>query len=142
MLVNLVSSLCNNLQYFVLSILLFCMCVYTVHNKTIKNNNIFHQRLVWILLILLGNYIQVNIFKTFQSSQWKTRYKISWHSAFRPYFLDRMDGWSSPSITIDLECQRRRLNTEERAKVVDALGGTELIQFLATLPILHQDDLK
>ena len=35
---------------------------------------------------------------------------------------------------------RRRIKTEEKAKVVDAVWGTELIQFLAALAILHKDD--
>ena len=34
------------------------------------------------------------------------------------------------------------LCTEAKAKVVAAVWGTELIQFLAVLAILHQDDLK
>ena len=37
---------------------------------------------------------------------------------------------------------RRRIKTEERAKVVAADWDMELIQFLAALAILHQDDLK
>ena len=37
---------------------------------------------------------------------------------------------------------RRRICREEKAKVVDASWGTELVQFLAVLAILHQDDLK
>ena len=37
---------------------------------------------------------------------------------------------------------RRRLNTEEKAKVVAAAWGTALILLLAPLAILHQDDLK
>ena len=36
----------------------------------------------------------------------------------------------------------RLIKTEEKAKVVSAVWGTELIQFLAVLAILHQDDLK
>ena len=32
---------------------------------------------------------------------------------------------------------RRRINTEEKAKVVAAVWGTEFIQFLAALAILH-----
>ena len=32
--------------------------------------------------------------------------------------------------------------TEEKAKVVAASWGTELLQFLAQLANLHQDDLK
>ena len=35
-----------------------------------------------------------------------------------------------------------RLQKEEKAKVVAAVWGMELIQFLAPLAILHQDDLK
>ena len=34
------------------------------------------------------------------------------------------------------------IHTEEEAKVVAVVWGTELIQFLAALSILHQDDLK
>ena len=37
---------------------------------------------------------------------------------------------------------RRRIKTKEKAKVVTSVGGTELIQFLAALAVLHQDDLK
>ena len=37
---------------------------------------------------------------------------------------------------------RRRIYTEEKAKVVAAVWGTECIQFLATLAVLHQDDMK
>ena len=36
----------------------------------------------------------------------------------------------------------RRIKTEEKAKVVAAAWGAELIQFLAALAVLHQDDLK
>ena len=37
---------------------------------------------------------------------------------------------------------RRRIYTEEKAKVVAAVWGTELIQLLAAQAILHQYDLK
>ena len=37
---------------------------------------------------------------------------------------------------------RRKIKTEEKAKVVAADYGAKLIQFLAALAILHQDDLK
>ena len=37
--------------------------------------------------------------------------------------------------------QRRRIKTEEKANVVAAVRGTELIHFFAALTILHQDDL-
>ena len=37
---------------------------------------------------------------------------------------------------------RRTLKTEGKAKVVAAVWGTELIKFLATLAIFHQDDWK
>ena len=36
--------------------------------------------------------------------------------------------------------QRRRIYTEEKEKVVAAVWGTELIQFIAALAILYQDD--
>ena len=37
---------------------------------------------------------------------------------------------------------RRRIYTEEKAKIVAAVWRTELIQFLAVVAFLHQDDLK
>ena len=37
---------------------------------------------------------------------------------------------------------RRRMKTDEKAKVVATVGGTKLIQFLAALVFFHQDDLK
>ena len=37
---------------------------------------------------------------------------------------------------------RRRLKTEEKAKVVAAVWGIVLIKFLAAIAILHQDDLN
>ena len=47
--------------------------------------------------------------------------------------------WKTRKVSID---HRRRIYTEEKAKVVAADWGTELRQFLAALAILHQDDLK
>ena len=40
------------------------------------------------------------------------------------------------------QIHKRRIYTEEKVKVVVAIWGTEFIQFLAALGILHQDDLK
>ena len=40
------------------------------------------------------------------------------------------------------DIQSRRIYIEENAKVVAAAWGTEFIQFLAELAILHQADLK
>ena len=37
---------------------------------------------------------------------------------------------------------RKRIKTEEKAKVIAASWGTECFQFLAVLAILHQDELK
>ena len=37
---------------------------------------------------------------------------------------------------------RRRVNTEEKVKVVAAVWGTELIKFLATLAILHLENFE
>ena len=37
---------------------------------------------------------------------------------------------------------RRRIKTEEKAKVTAAVWGTELLHFLAAQAILHQHDLK
>ena len=47
-----------------------------------------------------------------------------------------------PGGLMDLCSHRRRIYTEEKAKVVAVVWGTELIQFLAAPAILHQDDLK
>ena len=38
--------------------------------------------------------------------------------------------------------QSRRIYTEEKAKVVSTVWGTELIHSLAALAILHEDDMK
>ena len=38
--------------------------------------------------------------------------------------------------------QRSRIKTEEKAKVIAAVWGKELIQFLAALAIFHQDDFE
>ena len=40
------------------------------------------------------------------------------------------------------EAQRKRIKTEEKAKVVAAVWRTELIRFLAALDICHQDDFE
>ena len=53
-----------------------------------------------------------------------------------------MGGGRCQRSTPSLPNQRRRINTEEKAKVVAAAWATVLIQFLATLAIFHQDDLK
>ena len=37
---------------------------------------------------------------------------------------------------------RRRIKTEENAKVVAAVWGTEFIKFLAALDIFNQDDFE
>ena len=42
----------------------------------------------------------------------------------------------------DTAVHRRRIKTEEKAKVITAVWGTELIKFLAMLAVFHQDDLK
>ena len=44
--------------------------------------------------------------------------------------------------TVKYSTCRRRIYTEVLAKVVAASWGTELLQFLAALAILDQDDLK
>ena len=38
--------------------------------------------------------------------------------------------------------QRRRIKTEEKAKVVASVWGSELFQLLAALAIFHQDNLQ
>ena len=37
---------------------------------------------------------------------------------------------------------RRRIYTEEKAKVVSAVWGTKFIQFLDVLAVLYQDEMK
>ena len=37
---------------------------------------------------------------------------------------------------------RLRINTEEKAKVVAAVWGTEFLQFLSVMAVLHWDELK
>ena len=37
---------------------------------------------------------------------------------------------------------RRRIKTEEKAKVVAAVGGTELLQLFVVLAIFHLDEWK
>ena len=39
------------------------------------------------------------------------------------------------------EEHRKRIKTEEKAKVVAAVWGEKFIKFLAALAILHQDDM-
>ena len=46
--------------------------------------------------------------------------------------------WDSVVVVV----HRRRIYTEELAKFVASVCGTEFIQFLAAPAILHQDDLK
>ena len=43
---------------------------------------------------------------------------------------------------MDLLARRRRIYTEEKAKVAAASWGIELLQFLAPLTILLQNDFK
>ena len=46
-------------------------------------------------------------------------------------------------MRVDHLGHRRRIKTEEKAKVVAAVWGTELIQFLAALAIIFfEDDFK
>ena len=45
-------------------------------------------------------------------------------------------------LRVDHLGHRRRIKTEEKAKVVAAVWRTQFIQFLAALAILHQDDLN
>ena len=49
----------------------------------------------------------------------------------------REDSWYTAILY-----SRRRIFTEEKANVGAAALGTELLQFLAALAILHLDDLK
>ena len=47
-----------------------------------------------------------------------------------------------PDLNSILLYSKIRIKTEEKAKVVAAVCGTELIQFLAVLDIFHQDDFE
>ena len=42
----------------------------------------------------------------------------------------------------NLSIHRRRIKTEEKAKVVTVVRGTEFIKFLSVRAILHEEDLK
>ena len=55
---------------------------------------------------------------------------FSWKIAARQPLIQYR--WPGQKVGI-LSCQRRRIKTEEKAKVVVAIWGTELIQFLAAL---------
>ena len=47
-------------------------------------------------------------------------------------------------ILYNVQCtySKRRIKTEEKAKVVASVCGEEFIQFLAALAIFHQDDFE
>ena len=47
-----------------------------------------------------------------------------------------------PDLNSILLYSKIRIKTEEKAKVVAAVCGTELLQFFAALAIFHQEDLK
>ena len=69
----------------------------------------------------------------------------AWFSTIRHCLVGR---FKSQSMFLVLTCRylhsnhRRRIQAEETAKVVAAVWGTELIQFLVTLDIFHQDDFE
>ena len=46
------------------------------------------------------------------------------------------------NFAFDTSIRKRRIYTEEKAKVVAAAWGTKLIQFLAALAVLLQNDMK
>ena len=46
------------------------------------------------------------------------------------------------NFAFDTSIRKRRIYTEEKAKVVAAAWGTEMIQFHATLAVLHQEAFK
>ena len=57
--------------------------------------------------------------------------------------LDVGVGRDGKPVHADVPAQHRRwIKPEEKAKVVAAVQGTELIQFIAALAVFHQDDLK
>ena len=58
------------------------------------------------------------------------------------FILDNYCRGASKSAGERAREHRRRIYTEEKAKVVAAVWGTEFIQFLAALAVLHQDDKK
>ena len=72
---------------------------------------------------------------------------LKFQSSLRPW-KNRKE-WSGPNfglwsgLMLQLRCSHsRRIDTEEKAKVVAAVWGPKLIKFLAALAILHQDDMK
>ena len=48
-------------------------------------------------------------------------------------------GWAASWVS---RKHRRRIYTEQKAKVVNSIWGTEFIQFLDALATLHQDGMK
>ena len=88
--------------------------------------------------------------KSFEITDHKNRQQVprlwlpSWSSTGTPAHLVG-EAASHCGLTLSgrsAQLHRRRIYTEEKAKVVGAVWGTEFIQSLAALAILHQDDLK
>ena len=50
--------------------------------------------------------------------------------------------WKATETSVGKDLQLRRICTEEKGKVIAASWGTELLQFVAALAILQQDNLK
>ena len=59
--------------------------------------------------------------------------------------VSKLNGPTAPCVVghwgMYLESHRRRMKTEEKAKFA-AVWGTEFIQFLVALAILHQDNFE
>ena len=68
------------------------------------------------------------------------------------YFTSQLSYWTKKILNLCSFCSdyteripsnhRRRIKTEEKAKVVASVWGKEFIQFLAVLAFFHQDDFK
>ena len=58
-------------------------------------------------------------------------------------FIFPVHSWITSHLPFDVDLDHlRRIYTEEKAKVVTAVWGTEFIQVLATLAILHPNEFK
>ena len=78
-------------------------------------------------------------------TRWPARGGGAWASSSASWTCARISSSLArhlPVMHIVHANHRRRIKTEEKAKVVAAVWGTELIQFLATLDIFYQDDFE
>ena len=104
-----------------------------------KMNQLHCQLQYTLLSFLLRNNVQYSmpVFSSMQCSAWI--WMTNPGGRRRPTGDHIINQSNQPLCIIN---HRRRIKTEETAKVVAAGWRTEFSQFLATLAVLHQDDLK